>query len=631
MNQTSGRRISLYLFSAMVIIIGGAVLVSLFRQNPRRLVPGNDKGQADANPQTDTDATPQKIVKPAPPRSDYLGSTSCAECHSKIAEQYASHSMAKSTSAIATAPPIEDFGELATFTADKQHVYNVEQSANGVKHHERRLDSQGQLLYDQSVQVEYAVGSGAHGKSYLFQREGVMFMSPITWYSKAKRWNLSPGYHLPDHRRFERRITDACLNCHVGRIESARGDDGHYSSPPFIEASIGCERCHGPGGGHVAFHRATAAAGELDPIINPAKLDAPRREDVCSQCHLQGEGRIPNYGCKIGDFRPGQRLEETSINFVKGTRTTSDGKSKAVSHVDQMRSSDCYRNSNEKLGCTSCHDPHSMPSEAEKTAHYREKCMACHQRQGCRLPEPERLKRQADNSCVACHMPPLGASDIPHTSHTDHRILRIASEIPADNPALKELPVIYDNADLRLPKLAVDRARGLWLAERSEMTNDSEMAVLALKLLAVVAEQLPDDALVLEGMGTASAVAGKLEDSIKYWRQTLAIEPTRTSTLRVTALVLQNTKRTNEAIPYFEKYLKLQPWDAAMWERYSHIHGLTNDWPKALEGMKKSEAIDPSNPRVYQWLSRIYQQLGDDQQSQHYQDLYERIKPAIAR
>ncbi len=624
MTPISRRRVGTLIVAVLVVALGGTLLLSMFRKAPPPRVPPGAKQAADSKALPDIQRG--SVAKPTPPRSDYLGSASCTECHPQIAEQYKSHSMANSAAEIATATPVEDFGEKATFSPDQRHVYSVEKTPTGVKHHERLVDAQGETLYDQSVPVDYAIGSGAHGKSYLLDREGTLFMSPITWYSKAQLWNLSPGYKLPAHHRFERKIVAGCVDCHVGRVNYLRGQENHFGKPPFLELSIGCERCHGPGGRHVAHHRTASAPGDVDPITNPAKLDPARREDICAQCHLQGEARIPHYGCVTGDFRPGQRLEETMTVFVQGTRTTRDGKSRAVSHVEQMRSSVCFNRSGGKFGCISCHDPHSLPSEPDKATFYREKCLACHQQRGCSLPEPERRIRQANDSCVACHMAPLGASDIPHTSQTDHRVLRIASALPPHS-AEKSLPEMFDNADQRLPELAVIRARGLWLAESSELKTDSKMAELALSLLSVAAEQLPDDVLVQDALGTASAVAGKPDDAIKFWKRTLEIEPHRALTLQTIALTLHSRQRTAEALPYIERCLKVQPWNSSLWRRYSHLLGLAGKWPEALAAVQKSEAIDPSAPRLYQWSAEIHKRLGNEQQSRHYQDLFERIKP----
>ena len=38
------------------------------------------------------------------------------------------------------------------------------------------------------------LGSGRQGASYLIDRDGFLFQSPISWYAQQRRWDLSPGY-----------------------------------------------------------------------------------------------------------------------------------------------------------------------------------------------------------------------------------------------------------------------------------------------------------------------------------------------------------------------------------------------------------------------------------------------------
>ncbi len=89
-----------------------------------------------------------------------------------------------------------------------------------------------------------------------------------------------------------------------------------------------------------------------------------------------------------------------------------------------MRSSACFRGTNGQMRCTTCHDPHFVPQPDEKAEFYRERCNRCHAEHGCSLPLEEREQPPALNSCIHCHMPVVGSSDIPHTSQSDHRVLR---------------------------------------------------------------------------------------------------------------------------------------------------------------------------------------------------------------
>jgi len=63
------------------------------------------------------------------------------------------------------------------------------------------------------AEMAYAVGSGSQARSYLLQRDGSLFESPITWFVQKGEWQLSPGYDR-NLVHFTRRIEPRCLYCH---------------------------------------------------------------------------------------------------------------------------------------------------------------------------------------------------------------------------------------------------------------------------------------------------------------------------------------------------------------------------------------------------------------------------------
>lgn len=556
------------------------------------------------------------------PWAKSAGSSECSECHAEIAARYHASGMGQSLWKIGSESPIEDYERTNSFSPDGHHFYSVERTDEGVFHHERLADDAGQTIYDQAVKIDFVVGSGLQGRSYLFNRNGMLYMSPIGWYSRAGKWDLSPGYQLPSHRRFDRRVPAACLECHAGQMNLTDRTDV-FAEPPFREVAIGCERCHGPGTDHIQFHRklATFAA---DPIVNPAKLDSDRREAVCTQCHLSGEGRYLRDGCQFGDFQPGTRLEETYLIFVRGNRTTDDGKTRAVSQVEQMRSSQCYLKSNGKLGCTSCHDPHGGSAAEQQDAFYRERCLNCHADQGCAIAESDRRARQANDSCVACHMPRLNASDVPHTTQSDHRILRKVT--PLSGARSNEMTELYDHAEQRLPKVIVDRARGIWLAERAERQTNPDMAAGASRILEGVLRERPEDVEILNALGTAAAVNGHFDESLMYWDKVLSLDPNRELTLSTTATLLLNQGKTEAGRRMLERYLQVQPYYGGAWGRYSGLLSKAHEIDKAIDAARRSIELDPSNPKTYHHLSQLYGRTGDQKQEQFYRDLGRRVQ-----
>src|SRR5262249_25055087 len=269
-------------------------------------------------------------------------------------------------------------------------------------------------------EVQFALGSGTRGITYLIERDGFLFQSPIAWFAQQHRWDISPGYAGPNQRpNFERAIQRECLFCHTSKVRSVAGTLNRYEPPIFESHAIGCERCHGPGALHAT--RGEYAGPDLT-IVNPARLAPALRESVCQQCHLQGWFRFPRAGRDSFDFRPGLPLHRFLAVFVR--KEGNPARMKLIGQLEQMEASRCYRESRGHLRCISYHDPHRTPPTATKAEYYRGRCLQCHERQGCALPAAQRRSRGPGEDCVACHMPRPAVADIPHAVTTDHRIPR---------------------------------------------------------------------------------------------------------------------------------------------------------------------------------------------------------------
>src|SRR5262249_2793876 len=159
-------------------------------------------------------------------------------------------------------------------------------------------------------------GSGRRGRSYLIDRGGCLFQSPVSWYSQQSIWDLAPGYKNRN-QHFERPVAADCLFCHSNQVNSVPGRISQYVEPIFSGYGIGCEGCHGPGQLHAAAYARGDTAAAAYSIVNPARLDPEAREAVCQQCHLQGEARIARPGRKPIDYRPGLPLREFLSIYVR--------------------------------------------------------------------------------------------------------------------------------------------------------------------------------------------------------------------------------------------------------------------------------------------------------------------------
>lgn len=635
------------------LVIAGAVLglllaatLAFFLNRPPAPVIGPHSDDVKSAPDVDEIAdlsSSAPLERLTRPDEHFAGAAACAECHADVSASFQGHAMARSLGDVMTVAPVEN-SQSTEFNPDGRRIYRVERTDKGVWHHEVLRDSAGETLYDLAVPVQFEVGSGHRGRSYLTNRDGLMFMSPITWYTGQARWDLSPGYEPGNHAGFQRRISDGCLACHAGRVAADTGHTDRYDpARPFIEPAIGCERCHGPGGEHVGHRRDATAddaarAGAAPDIVNPARLEPAARDAVCNQCHLQGARRVLRFGRSEFDFRPGMLLSEIWTVFLKSTGEAEGQDPGAVSQYELMRESACFKNSQGRLSCTSCHDPHSLPSAVEKPAYYRAKCVSCHG-DGAATCSESPAKRQAlapGDSCIACHVPSFNAADVPHTALSDHRIPRRSRPAP---PAVQpkspmRLPEMFVETGSALPPLEVQRARGILMSElagrpKKSAPGDTTLADKALRLLEGVLAAGHRDPDVLLAVGTCHRVRERLPEARAAWEQTLELDPENEEALEKMAILHHTLKEPLLARGYYERLVEVNPYRAEYWGRLAHIRGLLGQPQRAIAAANRALELNPSLLQIHQWLAGVYEGLKKPEQSQQHVELYEKLSEAL--
>ena len=573
----------------------------------------------------------EPLIKPSAVSNDYLGSAACRECHRAVWERYQSHPMAHSLNLVLDAEQVENYASEMQFVRGKRE-YRVERTDDSVTHHERRCDDENDVIYDQSVEIRYSLGSGKRGRSYIIDRGGILFLSPISWYSQGHRWDLSPGFPEEGHQRFERRITERCIMCHSGRAAPDREWTDQFQQPAILEFSIGCENCHGPGGGHVGWQKATLQPAGADPIINPAHLDPARRDGICNQCHLQGDAEILRYGRSHFDFRPGMHVGDVwSILISKSA--LSDGEStKAVSQVQQMQASACARQSGGRLGCISCHDPHYVPKESERPAFYREKCLTCHASADCRESLARRNSATIEDSCIVCHMPRLNAADVPHTSQTDHTIPRrpgVANrDLPERRAAASDDPRIFDIAEAPLDRLEMSRIRGIVLAKMAEEQRTLRLAQRAEQHLDPVWRAAQDDRFTGDALAIVRFLEHRPEQALELWRRLLTTPPVNEETLLSLTIACQQQGLGNEALGYLDRLLVVNPWHARYWNHRRQLLESLGRREEALAAGLKALELDPAMLEAYSPLVELSRQLNRTGQFERLERTKKRLEPS---
>jgi Flp pilus assembly protein TadD len=551
--------------------------------------------------------------KNARPGVAYVGDAACARCHREIALAYRSHPMGRSLAPVTAAedrPPANVDAGLPI--EHKGVTYTIEYRGTHLIHKATRRDADGTLIAEVEAEVRFALGSGTRGISFLIDRDGFLFQSPIAWFQQKRRWDISPGYgEFTTRPDFERAIQPDCLFCHANQFRPVAGTLNRYETPIFQGHAIGCERCHGPGELHI--EKAGQSTESDSTIVNPANLTTSLRE----QCHLQGSFRFARAGREILDYRPGLPIHRFMAVFLM--KKGNGGKFEAVGHAEQMAASRCFEASKGQLGCISCHDPHRLPAPTTKVAYYRDRCLECHEKKGCALPLAQRQSRGQGEDCVACHMPRPAITNIPHTAATDHRIPRgVPGSVPERGPEVSGYPWESPLIDFHWPLLTEDErreaARDMGVAQgwavRNLRASSPEVAKVAatqgLPLLEAAVRDRPDDLSARESLGHVLGILGRPDDALKAFEAILRIEPGRELALRAYARVLARLERLDLARSAMLKAIAVNPWQSDYHLALASLCYKAGDWPAAVAACRDAIRLNPELVEARSLLVQCY-------------------------
>ncbi len=560
----------------------------------------------------------QTRYRNARPDVRYVGDDACIRCHREMAEAYRKHPMARSLAPVAQADQVERFDAGAHNPFDASGFrYEVDRTDHGMIHAEKRLNSKDQVVGELKAEVQYVLGSGVRGRSYLVEHDGFLFQSPASWYAETKVWDLAASYRSRN-RHFTRPVGAECIYCHANRAEAVDNSLNHFRTPVFQGYAIGCERCHGPGELHVQWRESNKNfAGEDDTIVVPDRLDSELRESVCQQCHLQAVIRSVKRNRRREDYRPGLPLK-LFVSFFVLPPNKMDTK-RAVSQVEQMYASRCFQQSGRKaarLGCLTCHDPHYFPAASEKVKYYRDRCLTCHVEMDCGLKLSVRRLKSPKGNCIACHMPSVASSNVAHTAITDHRIVRLAGVdrpgASAGNGAPEKYPLVpFFNNEGDSSNPENQRDLGVALVKLASRRPSPKLGQLALPLLDVGLQRWPDDVPAWEAKGYALHYQEKNEEALDAFRHALQLAPDREWSLFGAAQLASQLGRSEAAVTFWQRAIALNPWNWEYHDELAKVYAHRQEWKNAAEQCQETLKLNIAASETRKLLVKCLLRLGE--------------------
>ena len=544
--------------TALLLLTGFLALGVAFAQPERRPPPkGNSKGG-------------KQVAASLPPNAGYVGSAACSRCHLGIATTFAKASMGHSLTAI-TPNFLKTLPVPASYYDPKSnHHFEVRAEGGKLTQSEFATGADGKETFRSTHEMGWIVGTGENGFGALLRRGDYLFQAPLSYYTQAAEWNLSPGYQNGD-LGFNRLIQPGCIYCHSGRPQPVAEFAGKYDSTPFTQTSVGCENCHGPGAAHVAaMGRGEEYGKGADPtIVNPARLSSQLSDDICMSCHQIGDARVLQPGKTYQDFRPGQPLERTLAVFEIPPTRENPPSDDHLEHYYSMSLSKCFRATRngppaKQLRCITCHDPHVEPTAAEAPAYFNGKCMSCHTAASCTAPAQARQQTAPADNCIGCHMPQRSIRVISHSTATNHRIIARPGEAFPDEAFTQATAAMPD-----LIELNPEGERGAKAALPSALTRLQAYAILKLAKLQFAAswrESLPElettdpeNAIVQAALGHRDLEDHKLPEAIDHLQHSLRLDPVQSVVYLDLSEAEDKSGHTEEAIAAAKKAVELDP------------------------------------------------------------------------
>ena len=230
----------------------------------------------------------------------------------------------------------------------------------------------------------------------------------LAWDRIDKRWfGMYPGQRIPagdwlHWTRGGQNWNGMCAECHSTDLQKGYDPVSDSYATTWSDIDVGCEACHGPGSGHVAWAgippmaRPEAPNGAL--AVATADLDGPRLVELCAPCHSR-RAELGDY-----DHTGGNLLDHMLPSLLREGLYEADGQIRDEVYVygSFLQS----RMHAQGVRCSDCHDSHSLQLVKEGNA----LCLQCHEGTVYDTADHHFHKQEFEGKpsdgalCVKCHM-----------------------------------------------------------------------------------------------------------------------------------------------------------------------------------------------------------------------------------
>lgn len=308
----------------------------------------------------------------------------CATCHPAEAKPHPTTPMAHAAETVAECAVLRSHPLLRrtmgkySYTIERQGEESIYTVSDGTQ----------KLM----APIKYALGLGAAGQTYIFEKDGRYFESYVSYYSATNGLDITIGdrpnpSNLADAagRPLGEAALALCFDCHA--TDSVRNERLVKDS---VVPGVQCEACHGAAGAHAAaIAKGDAVTGAMKKM---GGMTAEQSSQFCGTCHRTWE-----YVATHGPRNTG------NVRFQPYRLTLSK----------------CFDADDRRISCTACHNPHQDVETA--AVRYDAKCQACH----AGGKATARICKVAASGCSFCHMAKVEAPGS-HHKFTDHNIRIVA-------------------------------------------------------------------------------------------------------------------------------------------------------------------------------------------------------------